>query len=555
MPPEKPENIGKLRNSRESKKKQDDFDTLALYEAVDKVFKWLSGAENAKDKEARQNAIKVATDKLKKLMPDFKIPDSAEVMKWMGKLSELARKHAYKMDPLSDYVCEYYPDVFFNAIEIKEYRDNPCFPGALEKATRAAIDKDPGDVLEYFFKYTAKPYQKEVMEKTVRSALEKDPGAVLIFFDVYSDQPYAKEILKKAGLSLSANFDTNTALGIVEFINSLHEYKDNLRFAIVEKMSASSIYALMVQGDREIFTSSFNGLFNRLLIKMRSEGKKGDEVIKMGDGPGDLRVFLRLCASYNRFGEFLKTMDPAKGEEILRSNVMDLGTSKDQLKDGTTLADTISVIKDPQIMFTMSGMIKEAYIKAEKSGDKKTMKLYGLLASIAASKTDDPWFKQMAVKYPLENVSSLASKELFNPDHKSIQQYFFYNDEDGKNSFENFLRYYRSQPDWKMEDHGTYVQISKKEKDKTVEMYANKPENEDDGPEDIQKVFASKNIRMIVIVHRGHSYHAAKTIAHITYIAASSGWGHVEDTEKWRRYLINHQKLMLSQRKEPEPCL
>jgi hypothetical protein len=125
----------------------------------------------------------------------------------------------------------------------------------------------------------------------------------------------------------------------------------------------------------------------------------------------------------------------------------------------------------------------------------------------------------MATKYPMENVSELESKELFNPDNKNIQQYFFYNDQDGKDSFANFLSYYKAQPDWKIKDYPTYIVISKKENGKTLEMYANKPEAEDQGPDDIQAVFASKNIKTIVVVHRGHSYHAEKTIGHITNIA------------------------------------
>ncbi len=649
MPPEQPQSIDQPKDSKESKKnipkesiEQQEY--IALKQKIESMQKWLDDVDIIEDQKDREDALRVAIGKVKKLFPELKISTPEELREWMQ--SELVKifAAARKMDPMSDYICEQYPRIFFKSIERPEaklnprylhflekavrsvvdeepglalysydsykdqpyakeilekavrfvadknpryafeklglykdqpyakeilekavrsaikkepglalysydsYKDQPYAKEILEKAVRSAIDKAPGLALQYFFYYEDQPYAKEILEKAVRSAIDKDPrsalyyynsykdqpyakevlekavryaadkdlGAAIDYFDSYKDQPYAKEILEKMGLYLSNNLTSETALRIVRLINDLHDVKDELRFLIVEKMPASALYALMVEGDREIFTSSFNGLFNRFLAKMHAEEKKGDQVMQSGDGT---KTFLRLCASYNRLSEFLATMDPTKAQQILRDSVIDLGKPEDRLKNAVTLADTFSVLKDPTLMSSMSGFVKEAYAKAEKSGDIKFKKLYGLLASIIATKINDPWFSQMAVKYPLENVSSLPSKELFNPDNKNIQQYFFYKDKDGKDSFANFLRYYKSQPDWKMQDRGSYIYISKKIKDRTVEMYANKPENEEDGPDDIQKEFATRNIKTIVVVHRGHSFHAAKTIKRITDIA------------------------------------
>ncbi len=609
MPLEQPKNIDQPKKSKESAHKTPEESTekeniLVLKQKAAMIFKWLTNSENKEDRKSREDALRTATEKLKKLIPELKIQDPPKLIEWIQKeLKELDEK-ADTMDPMSDYICEQYPGKFLKFIaehpesgrnekylkflekaarsaadinpelalsysdlyksqpyakEVLEkasdkepgyalgciylYKSQPYAKKILEKVVRNVADKNPASVFDHFDLYKSQPYAKEILEKAVRSdpelaltnnyfdlyksqpyakevlekVADKNPGLVFDIFDLYKSQPYAKEVLEKIGLSFStATLTEKSALRIVRIINSLHELKDDFRFAITSKIPASTIYNIIVEGDREILTSSFNGLFNRFLAKMHAEGKKGDQVMQSGDGT---KTFLRLCASYNRLSEFLATMDPTKAQQILRGSVIDLGKPEDRLKNAVTLADTFSVLKDPALMSSMSGFVKEAYVKAEKAGDQKTMKLYGLLASVAASKIADPWFSQMAVKYPLENVSTLASKELFNPDGKNIQQYFFYNDNDGKDSFANFLRYYRAQSDWKIEDRGSYVQISKKEKDKTVEMYANKPENEDDGPEDIQKIFATKNIKTIVVVHRGHSFHAAKTIARITDIA------------------------------------
>ncbi|MFH0799742.1 MAG: hypothetical protein V2A66_06130 [Pseudomonadota bacterium] len=58
-------------------------------------------------------------------------------------------------------------------------------------------------------------------------------------------------------------------------------------------------------------------------------------------------------------------------------------------------------------------------------------------------------------------------------------------------------------------------------KGKRIEIYANKPTSEgvEKGPDEIQKVFSKRNIQSIMVVHRGHSFHAGETIGRIPRIA------------------------------------
>ena len=72
---------------------------------------------------------------------------------------------------------------------------------------------------------------------------------------------------------------------------------------------------------------------------------------------------------------------------------------------------------------------------------------------------------------------------------------------------------------WKVEDRDSYVLITKEKGNKKMEIYANKPDHEYSGSEAISKEMENRKLQSIVIVHRGHSYHAEKTIEKIPSIA------------------------------------
>lgn len=173
---------------------------------------------------------------------------------------------------------------------------------------------------------------------------------------------------------------------------------------------------------------------------------------------------------------------------------------------------------------------------------------------------NETWLKEMSEKFKLPNLTELKSADLFNKDNTNIQQYFFYDDRkdklwDGHNSFKSLLSFYGAKVDWDKEgniipikktlsadwwvqDKGSYVLITSVGKPKKIEIYANKPTNPDDGPEEIEKVFKDKNIQTIMVIHRGHSYHAHETIKRIPSIAkivslgSCGGYNNVEGVLK-----------------------
>ncbi|MDW8274520.1 MAG: hypothetical protein RMJ53_09860, partial [Chitinophagales bacterium] len=83
-----------------------------------------------------------------------------------------------------------------------------------------------------------------------------------------------------------------------------------------------------------------------------------------------------------------------------------------------------------------------------------------------------------------------------------------------KESFNNFINTFKSLAVWKVEDRGSYV-VVKSVEGNAVEIYANKPEYETYGQEAISEYFRKNQLKPVVIVHRGHSFHTSATLRNV----------------------------------------
>jgi hypothetical protein len=334
----------------------------------------------------------------------------------------------------------------------------------------------------------------------------------------------------------------------IQTINSLHNSPDNVRFKSLEKFNAKELYTLMVYGEDEVFTSSFNGIFSRLLTKMQQESISGDKLLEEV-GQNKSRTFIKECAGYNRLDEFLATMDEQKQESLLVGVVQDIEKSSNPVLESVVVVDILGNLKNqPAVRKAIEDQIKIEYERTAKESEQDSIEgnskkfdgsiLYSVLGSVAASQSgrDDAWFKQMKEKYPVPIVDlrEVKNQILFNESNKNIQEYFFYNDDDGKASFASFLAQYQNKPDWHIEKEKDFVKITGTQKGKTVEIYANYPETDEAGAEAVQSFLSQNNLVPTVVVHRGHSYHVNETIqdlnstAKIVSLGSCGGYNNVE---------------------------
>jgi len=304
------------------------------------------------------------------------------------------------------------------------------------------------------------------------------------------------------------------SLVVVAKVNRLHDSPDAIRFKSVEDYDSEMLYNLMVYGENEVYTSTFNGLFTRMLEKMAKEGLTAESLFEKA-GYNKFRTMIKLCAGFNRLNEFLNTIDKQNQIELLERFVRIKSDVKDLLSQAVTIADAFGMIEDKSILKILQQTIREEYESARKEDNKEVKVIYGLLSGMFAEKAvfDINWFKEMSDRYKLPDIRKMPAKKLFD-EGLNIQRYYTYDDADGKASYNSILEQYSGKNEWSIRDKGAYTVIeSKSLAGRKIEIYINKPEFEDEGQSKIEEVLKGKKVH--VEVHVGHSYHANKTIERI----------------------------------------
>jgi hypothetical protein len=229
-------------------------------------------------------------------------------------------------------------------------------------------------------------------------------------------------------------------------------------------------------------------------------------------------IFLRLCSEFGVLQDFLDTIkDKEKKGRLLRELIFGLKESEDVLRQAVYMAETLVYIYkvDQETRQMLESLLEEAYTAQDEGSN--LQKLYGIIASTyqgqAISSKD--FFTGLREKYPIKETLSVGQEELVNADGEIIQRHFFYNDSDGKSSYAHFMKRFSPGKGWSVTDKDSYVRIEKQNRASGVKtiIFANKPEHDDS--DDADEEMQEHDLSSVIIVHRGHSYHASKTIKRI----------------------------------------
>jgi hypothetical protein len=301
------------------------------------------------------------------------------------------------------------------------------------------------------------------------------------------------------------------SLKFVRVLNDLHNEKEEKRFASIEDFSPEEIYTLMVYSEEEIFTSTFNGLFKRLMIKLGPVS--GYEFLnRVGDNR--FRTFIKMSAGFGKLPAFLQSMTAVHQQMLMIKFASGLDEYSD-LSQAVEVADAFGSISDSLVLKILRGTIKYEYIKLHATQNLRGSVIYGLLSSLFVEKNmkGDKWFSSLTLQYASQNFDKVSNARLF--DHDSINRWliYFYDDEDGEASFTAFRKTF-ADSNWAIIDSGKYIIIQSK-KGLPVHIYANKSKEEYEGQAALEKLFSDNGFEPNVMVHRGHSYYAFKTIEKI----------------------------------------
>jgi len=302
------------------------------------------------------------------------------------------------------------------------------------------------------------------------------------------------------------------ALKYIRSINDKINLSERERFESVDNLSCNELYYLMVYGREEVFTGTFDGLFSRFLAKCSTTGYWS---VRRFTALPHYRSFIALCAAFNQLDKLLALFSPTDQNLLLVTFASSLDKEKDELSDAATVAQTLANTTDPAVLQILQSTIKTSYTKLELAHDYNGMAIYGILCALNRDKaqSDRKWFALMARKYRVGALATLTNATMM--EHKIfVERMYFYNDEDGLESYRSFLTTFSSSSDWHIEQYPSYVKITSAN-GKKIEIYANKPELEESGDSEISKVIHDNKYIVTGIVHRGHSFHTDATVARI----------------------------------------
>lgn len=309
------------------------------------------------------------------------------------------------------------------------------------------------------------------------------------------------------------------SLGFVRQVNELHESPDAVRFASANSLSPEEIYYILVNGQEEIYTSSFVGLFKRLMQRMKPP--RGDKLL-MSVLFDRFRKFITLSAAYNTLDPFLASMNQENADLLMRKFVGGLQYTEG-LEDAVDVADAFGSIKDTVLLMNLQQEVNRNFNEMVQQKDERGKVIYGLLASLfntrQSSDQDAVWAREMSQKLNLPPIDYIPFKDLINDSSGRVyQEVFFYGDKDGFDSYAHFIPSFEN-GDWKISSPNKYWAVITSAKGKPITIYVKKPIADPDEDEkamsELQAYLEKNKIQPTVYIHRGHSYHVNSTIAEL----------------------------------------
>jgi len=361
------------------------------------------------------------------------------------------------------------------------------------KLTYAAIDSAKTDSLKYY----------RLLVKThidyVARAINKDTA--------FEFATLSKRLQQKA----KENF--------VNIINALHNDPAEKRFKSIQELTPQELYYLIVSSDGTIYTSSFTkGVYPLMMKKLNN---RGDSILKLVYFD-KYRKFIKMCAAYNKLGDYLGTFPPKKNademsdaEVLMKSFVKNLEKGNGT-EDAVDVADSYASIAETlkPLADEMLKNVLDNYTKNEAAVNKRGMAIYKILKYLFLS-ADSTKGIDLTKELGIPPVYDVPYASLQNDSGRVVMQQFFYGDKDGQGVFNGFLNRF-SNANWKIIPSPQWVEV-KSVKGKPVSIYANRALDENDGlDEKAQKAlceYLEKNkLKPTVTIHRGHSYYADATV-------------------------------------------
>ncbi len=321
--------------------------------------------------------------------------------------------------------------------------------------------------------------------------------------------------------------------GVVR-VNALHEASHQERFESVMNSTPEEIYHMMVLGRSAAYTSTYIGMMEIFKDKLNSQGKNIYDV--MGDLPSSsILTFLEASASYNKVRDAVAMIPRGKWGEIISQ----LGSEIDQgNRDmSSALIDIMHDVDDPQLRAQLEQFVEQKFHSASQPAKDS----YAVIASAYNhQQRAEKIHLQGDQRYQFDDRTTgkpqLSQHDLKGKDGIFRQLSIFPSDDDGKASFENWMKTLGGNGNYKIERTNDYVKITPKSGEK-MELYANIPGH---SPEAVYHAIGGPNgnpntVEIDMLVNRGHSFNVKDTFLpfvsssnSLVYLGSCNGYGAVD---------------------------
>lgn len=433
-------------------------------------------------------------------------------------------------------------------IEIGNYLDYP----ATDSIIAAVAKKYPNQMLTYATSYTPvataiKRNQDPLVQQIVQIGNSGQSTRILPFIDelmagtttidqlttiVEDEDQYFKLMVKtsislqhrknngESPLGLKAMMENMQAksLKYIREVNDLHEEPAPVRFRVVKDFTPEELYYLIINGQEELYTSSYTnhnnaGLYDQMMLRMKPP--HGDSLLMLVEFDR-FKKFIAMAAGFNTLDNFLKSMAPENANYLMKKYVSALEKTED-LEDAVDVANSFGSIRDPKLLAFLREEVQKNYTFVAKKKEKRGTVIYELLGSLFDAETeksnDSSKASEMSAKLQLPPINFVSFNSLQSDSGQVYMQVFFYGDKDGHDSYVSFMSNFPG-GEWKISKNKYWTTITSL-KGKPITIFANLPIEEPEDKTAIQKLseFLDENdIHPTVFIHRGHSYHINTTL-------------------------------------------
>jgi len=426
------------------------------------------------------------SDVLKQFNNYYKQPYAQHIVESCAKISPVTlKKYFTSKNYINSFIIKSEDSVVKTIYEIYKKYGNETHMYILADYLYADSTIDANTI------YRLKSYPQQYLSALIDLSLRSDPIAI-------------KDIQDELKVK---------SLQWVRDVNDMHDIQDStIRFAPVNTMSAAQLYTLIVYSPEEIFTSTFNGLFERMIYRMN--GLSGYQLLE-NVRFNKFRTFIKLCSGYNALNKFLATMSTEQAKMLFQRFIFTLATDENGLEDAVNVADTFGSIDDTSYLNLFEEYLAKEYNNNQAFHRSEKLKLYGLLLNILQQKI--PLHSMLDTAslhaYAIAPVDHVHVNDLASIGDTIYQMHFFFDDEDGEISYQHFINEFKAKG-WHIGGDTMITALVKKGKH-TVIILCNTPKFEYEGQAALLDFFKSMQIVPAIVVHRGHSYYAKNTIRNI----------------------------------------